>query len=93
MKNLTDLAIYQSYSALLAKYQRAYDAMEQNYNLCGCRRCKQELFKFGLDLLALKTFVDHIENNIAPELTNILNLLQVEFLVSDNGTTELKNRK
>lgn len=82
---------YKAYTQLQKKYTQMYRELELQYETCKCFNCKLKVITFGLELLALNSFLSGLETQITPDIKSILENLQIGFVISESGQTELIN--
>lgn len=78
------LELYQSLSALQPKYHELYRALEKQYESCQCYACKLRLIAFGMEVTSLNSNVSHLEAQLLPSLTGILDKLTIKHKISND---------
>lgn len=75
------LELYQSLSALQPQYQELYNALKKQYQSCQCYACKVRLIAFGLEVQSLNSNVNHLEKQLLPSLTDILDKFNIKYKI------------
>ncbi len=89
MINNFDFEVYQSYLQLQAECKTIYKELERRYEQCRCPICQKEVILFSLDLLSLNMLVSHMENQISPPISAILQEMQIDHIMTENGKAAL----
>ena len=89
MINDLDFATYKQYLTLQQKHKELYKAFELHYKLCGCFACHKRVVTCGYELVSLNTFVEQLQYNLLPDITIILQELQINYTVTETGETQL----
>jgi hypothetical protein len=86
-----EFATYEAYLQIQSRYVGMYRQLELQYESCKCFSCRMKVITFGLELLALNSFIDQLEAEVVPGIGDILEELKIDHKLSDNGQTELIN--
>jgi len=76
------LELYHSLSALQPRYEELYLALEEQYQTCQCYACKVRMISFGMELTSLNSNVSHLEAQLMPSITGILDRLSIRYEIS-----------
>lgn len=80
-----EFEMYELYALMLANYKEVYKDLQQQYEFCKCLHCKLKLITFGLEIVSLNSFVEQLESQITPKISDILKEMNIGFISNDDN--------